>query len=222
MSSEVSKKVKYSLVGIVFLCLSIFFPAITNAHTSGASIEKVVGNYLLDVGFTPEFLFEDTQIRFDFSVYDNTTKQEISFSEVWVRIEKEGKLLFAGGLNKARFGATGLAYNFSEGGNYKVSARFSGATSTIAEAEFDLPVTEIVEPLTKREWFKSALYTSCFWLVSIITIIAVVQLFRKKRIYFPKINKKVLNIVINSLIFLLLVVVGYLVASKAYLLAGLF
>jgi len=206
-------------LGVLLLLQGAFLGAVS-AHTGGFSIEKEVGDYLLDVGYNPEILVENSQVRFDFAIYNNISGQEISFSEVWVRIENSDRLLFAGGLNKARFGATGLSYSFPEAGNYTLSVRFSGATSTLAEDEFIFNVTEVDLGLSEQVWFMPVLYTSLVWFGLMLFVAISIYKLNKRQSSNEKLVstnssgvKPVIKIITNLCLFLSLIVMGYLLAA---------
>ena len=125
------------------LVVSLFIASIASAHTSGASIEKKVGEYLLDVGYSPEIVSEGDQVRFDFDILNNDTQEGVEFDDIWVRIEKDGEVFLAGGLGKQKFGATGLTYNFLESGSYEIFVRYSKDSSSLAETSFRFAVTDV-------------------------------------------------------------------------------
>lgn len=103
-------------------------------------MEKEIDGYLLDVGYSPTELTALSQSRFDFFLYEKATNTPKYFSDVWVRIEKDGALLFAGDLGKPKFGRTGMSYNFPEAGTYDIFTRFNNGTSTIVEGSFEIDV----------------------------------------------------------------------------------
>jgi hypothetical protein len=124
------------------------------AHTDGASIEKVVDPYLIDIGYTPELVEEGTQTRFDFSLLQVATNEEVAFDDIWVRFEKDSQVFFAGGLSKQPFGNTGLTYAFTEPGTYEVFVRFSNEGEALAESTFDFPVADGPDAeRAARPWF---------------------------------------------------------------------
>ncbi len=128
---------------LVLLCILIFFSSfgVARAHGSGSSFEKVVGAYLVDVGYDPASLEVDSTVRFDFTLRGATSSEEIQFSDVWVRIEKEKKTVFASGIHRSEFGKTGLLYTFGEPGTYTIYARFQNNEDTIVETSFPLDVS---------------------------------------------------------------------------------
>ena len=113
-----------------------------HAHGTGVSIEKIVGEYLVDIGYTPEEVEEGTQVRFDFLLFENASGGEEEFTDIWVRIEKEGKLLFAGGIAKPVFGTTGLSYSFLDHGEYEVFVRYQNGKEALVETTVPFSVAE--------------------------------------------------------------------------------
>lgn len=112
-----------------------------SAHVAGASVEQVVDGRLVDIGYSPEVPRADEQIRLDFAIYKPDTREALPFTDIWVRIiDANDRLLFAGGLNKAEFGLTGLTYLFPTPGPYKVFARFSDGDTTVVEATAEITI----------------------------------------------------------------------------------
>lgn len=213
-----------------FIINKILLPALTitlftlmavnlvSAHTSGFSVEKEVGDFIVDLGYSNEILIENTQLRFDFILVDNKYKTPQNFSEVWVRIENDERLLFASGLGRARFGDTGMAYSFPEAGTYKISTRFSNATSTLAEAEFEFVVQRQSRSLSQQTWFWPVMYTSTVWFIASSIILVLSNFFLRKNVasQTPKTKfnhqnrNRIIKICLNILLFLILVGSGYL------------
>lgn len=118
------------------------------AHGTGTSFEEQIGNYLVDVGYTPRNVVSNETMRFDFSLID--TREDgpiVSFSDVWVRIEKDGTTFFAGGVHKPVFGPTGVTYIFPEAGVYTVNFRFQNDGEKIVESTF--PIEVLPDPTAK-------------------------------------------------------------------------
>lgn len=119
---------------------------VVSGHGAGASFEEVVGAYAVDVGYdTPTFMEEETT-AFDFALFDNATKDEVSFTDAWVVIEHENHTLFATGIKKSEFGRTTLLYTFPLSGNLSMSVRFQNNGEEIVEAVFPLLVEAAPKP----------------------------------------------------------------------------
>ena len=119
------------------------------AHIGAASIEQLIDGRLVDIGYSPEEPRADEQTRLDFAILEPDTLEEQPFTDVWVRIKDDNdRLLFAGGLNKAEFGLTGITYMFAKPGEYEVFVRFSDDGTTIVEATASITIGEAVS----RSW----------------------------------------------------------------------
>lgn len=131
-------------VFVVALVVAVSAPGVfIFGHEGGASVEQIVDGYLVDIGYSPEVLLSGEQTRFDFAIYDPETREEFDFTDIWVRIlNEEDDLLFAGGLNKAEFGLTGLTYLFSNPGPYEVFVRFSDGSESIVETTAPIEVAK--------------------------------------------------------------------------------
>ncbi len=129
---------------ILLTFLVFFLPTLVQAHGSGGTYEEIIDGYQIDIGYTPEVVETTSSIRFDFQAYvaENPQATSSEFHDVWVRIEKEGKLFFAGDVHKPVFGPTGFSTILTEAGEYTVYARFQNSGDSLVEAEFPLTVTE--------------------------------------------------------------------------------
>lgn len=136
-----SFSIKTFAAAIIFLFLAVV-PSVVLGHSTGASVERYIDSYLLDVGYSPETPRADEQTRFDFFLYDAETDVEVPFTDIWVRIEDGGRLLFAGGIAKSEFGATGMTFAFPEKGTYTIFVRFENGSDAIVETEFALDIAE--------------------------------------------------------------------------------
>lgn len=134
---------------IITACVFSLFVQPVFAHGTEVSFEKEIGDYLVDIGYDPEKPEVGLSERFDFGLTDNKTKVAVSFSDVWVRIEKEKNTVFAGGIHNPKFGKAGLIYTFPELGEYSISVRFQNNEETIIEASFPLKVAGSAEKSKK-------------------------------------------------------------------------
>ena len=138
-------KYSYLLSLIVFFVLSFFSASFlfTNpilAHGGGESLEKVVGEYKVDIGYDPATLEAGSRSSFDFDLILNETGERSEFSDIWLRIMKGKQTVFASGVHKPSFGNTTMVYTFAEGGEYSLDVRFQNEGGKIAEASFPLTV----------------------------------------------------------------------------------
>ena len=123
-----------------FLGTSFLFTNFALAHGGGESLEKVVGEYRIDIGYDPAIIEAARPSFFDFDLLFNETGGRSEFSDIWVRIMKGKQTVFASGVHKPSFGNTTMVYTFSEGGEYSIDVRFQNEGGKIAEASFPLTV----------------------------------------------------------------------------------
>ncbi|MCX6819745.1 MAG: hypothetical protein NT019_00425 [Candidatus Adlerbacteria bacterium] len=139
---------KFLLVSISLLLI----PYAAFAHTTGKSVEQIVGKYLLDVGYSPDPVVAGDSTYFDFKIYQNgPTPGDAPYRNVWVRIYQDNGTLFAAGIAHMDAGPTGLVYTFAAPGVYSVSVRYETADDTLGEATFQIPVA--AGDTTKYVWF---------------------------------------------------------------------
>lgn len=127
------------------------------AHGLGQSLTKTVGDYTIEVEYEALKLQADESVRLDFSITKKDTKEEVQFTDIWVRIAQGNKTVFAGALAKANFGKPGMTYTFPEAGEYELSVRFQNADKTVAEAPFQLRVERATAGKTKQKKLPSQL-----------------------------------------------------------------
>jgi len=128
------------IFGLFLTVITAVVPLYASAHATGTSLERVVNGYRFDIGYSPADVAVGTQTRLDFLLFDEESGKPIPFSDVWVRLTKESKAYFAGGISQPEFGAAGILYSFPEAGEYELSVRFQNDGESIAEETFTLPV----------------------------------------------------------------------------------
>lgn len=165
------------------LSLTVFFflPVLAFAHGNGGSFEEVVGSYLVDVGYSVNQFTQDELTRFDFLLYDGATKAPAEFTDVWVRLEHDGKPLFAGALSIPKIGAAGFSTQFPDAGDYKITARYGQEGRTLVEYtnEFTVLKDSSANPVYPYRWFILMLvffgafaYFQKEWVVSVVQKVA--------------------------------------------------
>lgn len=129
------------------LLVSICIPSAASAHGAGASLEKEVGQYKVDIGIDPEFPMGGDRMVFDFDLLEKDATP-VTFDYAWVRLEQGGKLLFASGIRRADIGPTSLLYLLpaEAEGELAISVRYQKGERSLAEADFRLPVESREEP----------------------------------------------------------------------------
>lgn len=121
------------------------------AHGESFSIETVVDGYLVDIGQTPEVITTNRSVRFAYDLLDNETNEVVSYTDVWVLIQKVSdqndrkKTIFASGIHQPRFGSTGMTFTFPESGEYELSVRYQNDEEG-SIVDTSVPITVIEEP----------------------------------------------------------------------------
>jgi len=112
------------------------------AHGESFSIEKEVDGYIIDIGQTPENITANESVRFAYDLLDNMTNEVVTYTDVWVRIQKDRKVIFASGIHQPKFGSTGMTFTFPESGEYELSVRFQNEGDSIVETSIPLTVVD--------------------------------------------------------------------------------
>ena len=134
---------------IVAIALCVTYPYALFAHNSGASLEKSVPPYIVDIGYDPVSPVAGDRLLFDFTLVD-TASTSIPFDYVWVRIEKDSRTILATGIAKAAYGPTSLLYAIPEdlSGELQLFVRYQRDDESLAEADFLLNIAPKEAPLT--------------------------------------------------------------------------
>jgi len=132
-----------NLIIIAFISVGLSLPKDAQAHGAGESVEKAVGEYLVDVGYNTEIFEAGSPVFFDFGLLVNETGENTSFTDIWVRIVQKNKTVFASGIRKPTFGGTTMVYTFPEAGEYELMLRFQEEGNKIVEASFPLTVKSV-------------------------------------------------------------------------------
>ena len=130
------------ILATLFGFLSV--PTLTLAHSTGASFEKDVGLYRVDIGYDSEQIVGGDRVVFDFNLgLADAPETNADYDYVWVRLQNGDKTLLATAISKADVGATTLLYTLPQDarGELTLSARFQKGSAVLAESDFSLPVT---------------------------------------------------------------------------------
>lgn len=138
-----------SLITILTVNIFFVFPFVALGHGEGQSIEKVVGEYLVELEYEELALTAEEPVRLDFKILNNATKEDVEFTDIWVRVTQDKKTLFASAIAKPDFGKVGMTYTFSDAGEYELNLRFQNKDKSIAEASFPLAIG--VNEMSKKE-----------------------------------------------------------------------
>jgi len=127
----------------VIAALVIIAPLFASAHATGVSIEKRIGEYVVDIGYDTPQPVAGSRIILDFALSD-TASTTVPFEYVWVRLEHEKQTLLATGIAQAEFGPTSLLYMLPEtlSGDLAVHVRYQSGNTALAETDFVIPVSE--------------------------------------------------------------------------------
>lgn len=134
---------------IVLGAFHVVFPEVLYAHNSGASLEKSVPPYIVDIGYDPVSPVAGDRLLFDFTLVD-TASTSIPFDYVWVRIEKDKRTILATGITKAEYGPTSLLFAIPDdlSGELKLFARYQRDDDALAEADFTMMVAPKKTPIS--------------------------------------------------------------------------
>ena len=128
------------ILGFVSL-VSIIVPLVAFAHGDGASFERQVGDYIVDVGYEPENPQVGERLLLDLNIL-NADESPQDFTSVWVRLEEGGGSVLATGVAKSAVGPTTLLMKMPSAGEFTLYARFELSGTVLAEASFSLSVGE--------------------------------------------------------------------------------
>lgn len=135
------RKVLFLYAPVLFSLLAL--SAVVSAHSVGTSLEKVVGEYVIDIGYSAPSIMAREPMHFDFTIFSGTASPqhtEVDFSDTWVRVEQGEATLFAAGIARPEFGLAGMTFTFPASGEYLLSIRFQKEGEVLAEAAFPLSV----------------------------------------------------------------------------------
>lgn len=123
---------------IIALMLLIAAP-IAFAHGGGESFEENVDGYLIDIGYNTDEFQAGQAVLFDFSL-ETSSEYNVEYTDIWVRILKDGKAVFASGIHNSSFGGARMTYTFPEEGKYELSVRYQKGSEKLVSASFPLTV----------------------------------------------------------------------------------
>lgn len=112
------------------------------AHGSGGSIEVKQNGFLIDVGYSQEELVAGETTQLSFLLYDSERDEEILFTDVLLRLEQDGQIVFGGLLARPEIGDTSMSYEFPHSGDYNLFVRYKKDDATLVEHMLRLSVAE--------------------------------------------------------------------------------
>jgi hypothetical protein len=138
---------------VAAILFGLMAPLAVYAHGSGASLEKVVGEYWIDIGYDPVQPMGGDRMVFDFNLAEAAaTGTPVDFDYMWVRLQSDKRTLLATGVHRAEIGPTTLlvALPKDSKGALGLSVRYQRGIETLAEADFEIPVAPYEDP---RWWW---------------------------------------------------------------------
>lgn len=112
-----------------------------SAHSIGSSLEKIEGEYKIDIGVSEPTIRADETVRFNFELYSSEDDSAVDYSEVWILIRSGTQTLLSGNLNRPKNGLLpSLSYVFPKEGNYEFTVRYVRDNTKLVETTFDLAV----------------------------------------------------------------------------------
>ena len=144
-----------------------------------AGEDKEVDGYLIDMGHDPEFINAGEPFTLSLSISNATTEEQLSPRKVWVRIMKDGQVVFAATFApEARNVMTVMS--LPEAGMHTIEARFFGdGPKAWAVAEFLLTIQPKKASGMVMAWALAALG------IAILSIIGYVW-YTAKTVPYPK------------------------------------
>lgn len=131
-------------------------PLALSAHGTGASIEREVGEYVIDIEYDPAEPVAGDTVRLNLDLYkrDGVTAP---FDRVWLRIGREDEIIFAGGIARALFGGNDATVRVTEAGPHALTVRFEKEGEPIAELETEIAVAPGEDAPMDLPWWASVL-----------------------------------------------------------------
>ena len=127
---------KNKLLVLVFIIL--LFPII-HAHLD-AGHDEVINGYLSDFGYSPENPSVSETTFLSFNLVNDSTKEVINITSVWLRISSSSEIVFSGELN-AKNGNALLNYKFPYKDNYEIKIQFKQNDEIILETNVMIKIT---------------------------------------------------------------------------------
>jgi|TARA_B100001971_G_C18199552_1_gene543666 hypothetical protein len=147
---------KFLLIFLIVIVLPNSF-----AHLD-AGEDKLIDDYLIDFGYSPENPKAIDKVTIAFNLLDDTTKEIIVPTSVWIRISSSKEVVFAGTFHPEAEHVA-FTYTFPYSDDYEITARFKDNNSILAETDFEIK-------LEKEKMSKINLYLLLTSLVLFILI----------------------------------------------------
>jgi hypothetical protein len=105
------------------LLVLALLPLSVSAHGDAPSLEADVGDYMIDIGYTPE-LEAGTEIEFDIDLFTKEPIDYADFASVDVRVTKDGAEVVAGSVENDQVNIPTFRVTFPETGGYDMDIRY--------------------------------------------------------------------------------------------------
>jgi|TARA_Y100000310_G_scaffold340197_1_gene435167 hypothetical protein len=155
----------------LYFTIAFLFLLPTGIAHLAAGEDKVVAGYLIDFGYTPENPQITDKVNLVLNLVNDTTKEVIKPTSVWIRISSSKEVVFAGTLHPGT-GSVSFTYIFPYADNYEITTRFQGKDNVLLETDFEI---KIEEKISKINWYFILIS------VSLLIIIGLIILKFKKR-----------------------------------------
>lgn len=131
-------------VNILFLSIMLLLaPVVTFAHQTGASYNKVVGPYLIDIGYNPAFLELQTREAFDFRLWQAASMSKmVPFDDVFVQIKQGDTVLLSTTSRKQDIFYPTLIYTPTVAGQLSMYVRYELGGKEVTEVTMPLTVID--------------------------------------------------------------------------------
>lgn len=138
---------------LLLAALFLATPLLAGAHAFGVSHEATTPEGVhVDIGYSAAAPMVGESVIFDFNLPADEADEE--YTDIWVRIEKEGSVKLATAIYNAEFGGPRMSYVFPEAGDYLVSVRYENGGDAVAKSEWTIPVVpEPKGPFDAIPWF---------------------------------------------------------------------
>jgi len=157
-------------LGVLFasVILLIYLLPFTSAHLD-AGEDRVVEEYLIDFGYSPEIPTTAERTFFSFNLLNKTSNEIIYLTDALITISDSKGIIFAGKLYPEE-GNIVMSYLFSEDDNYNVEITFNNGKEVLVKSNFKVRVKETLRE-NMMDWI--------IFLIMVILIVVNVKLFIK-------------------------------------------
>ena len=104
---------------------------------AGEDISK--NGYIIDLGYTPATIHTDEPANFVINFVNETTKERVNITSVWMRVLFKGEIIFAGELSPNNGGLV-FTDTFHESGEYTLDLNFKAGDEVIEQQTFLIDV----------------------------------------------------------------------------------